>query len=233
MKNFWIFFTIAGLGIMQSCAPVYIPNNTNVPLFTEKGEIQLAAYHGTNGTDLQAGVSVIDHLAVIGNFEISSRETEDVEDYHKHRFAEVGIGFYDTFGGKGRYEFYGGYGSGRSETFDYENIFNVNEGRVKGKFDRWFFQGNIGIGNKVFEGALSYRLSYVNFYQFEDLTGSVVHDRPLEELMMEPAITIKVGGERLKFVSQWGWSFPYDDYSRFDHQPFFWSMGLQGKIPAW
>lgn len=237
MKNALSILFLAGCVAFQSCAPTYIPNNTNVPLFTEPGEIQLAAYQGTNGTDLQAAVSVVDHLAVMGNFEISKHEEEDPEDYHKHNFGEIGIGFYDTFGGKGRFEFYGGYGSGKSETYDYIDVFTEDEQtRFEGKYDRWFLQGNIGLGNDIFEGAISYRVSYVNFYRLTEF-GPDPNVAPvstsMEELMMEPAITIKVGGKHIKFVSQWGFSFPYDDYARFDYQPFFWSAGIQGKIPAW
>lgn len=235
MKNLLTIIALAGVPFFQSCAPVYIPNNTNVPLFTEKGEIQLAAYHGTNGTDLQAAVSVIDHLAVMGNFEIVSRDSEDPEDYHRHRFGEVGIGFYNTFAEKGRYEFYGGYGSGKSEVFDDFLSSGGDKLMTEGKFDRWFLQANIGLGNNVFEGALSYRLSYVNFYRLEtvDTSSPNLPDTSMEELMMEPSVTIKVGGENLKFVTQFGLSFPYDDYARFDYQPVHWSLGIQGKIPAW
>src|SRR5690606_62206 len=156
MRSLYFYILLAGFLAIQACSPVYIPNNSNVPLFTEKGEIQLGAYHGTNGTDLQAAVSIVDHLAVMGNFEISVHEDEDPDKHHKHRFGELGIDFYDTFGKMGRFEFYGGYGRGKSEAYDDFNFWNSSTNdmvRAEGKFERWFLQGNIGMGNKIFEGA--------------------------------------------------------------------------------
>lgn len=232
MKNIWFLLIALAFIFCQACAPVYIPTNSNVPLFTEKGEIQLAAYQGSNGMNVQAAVSVIDHVAVMGNFGFRAYENEDSHKNNKQKFGEFGIGYYDTFGSSGRYEFYGGYGKGESSAY---NFFHNNDDiRIEAKFDRWFLQGNIGLGNKIVEGAISYRLSYVNFYRIKEigLIDDVFHD-PMEELMMEPAFTIKVGGERIKFISQFGFSFPYDNYVKFDYQPFYMSVGIQGKIPAW
>lgn len=234
MKNSWITLIVVGFFALQSCAPVYVPNNTNVPLFTEKGEIQVAGYQGTNGTNLQAAVAVVDHLAVMGNFKYAFHDDEDPEKHRKQKLLEAGVGFYDTFGKAGRYEFYGGYGHGEAESYDYFDFFDEDEKvRAEGKYEKWFLQGNVGMGNNVIEGALSYRVSYISFYRFNESETTHVYQGNMEEIMMEPAITMKVGGEHVKFVTQFGLSFPFDDYARFDHQPLYFSIGILGKIPAW
>lgn len=233
MKNTLIILSIAAVAMIQSCAPIYIPSNHNVPLFTEKGEIQLGAAHGTNGTNLQAAVSVIDHLAVMGNFAFAVRETSDSSDYRKHSFYDLGLGYYNTFGGKGRYEVYGGYGRGVGEAYDNYTFISPQSVTARGKYDRLFLQGNLGLGNEVFEGAISYRVSYLSFYEFEQVSTSTPVNFSTEEIMMEPAITLKVGGPNFKFLAQFGFSFPYDSHVDFDYQPFNMSFGIMGKIPAW
>lgn len=231
MRKYWIvlFVIVAALG--QSCAPVYIPTNSNVPLFTEEGEMQLSAYQGSNGLAAQGAVSVTDHLAVIGNFGYSVYEDEDKHKDRKQTAGALGVGYFSTFSKAGKVEVYGGYGKGKSSAYDFfghgDNL------KTEAKFDQWFLQGNIGLGNEIVEGALSYRLSYLHFHEVKVLGASGVSYGAMEELMMEPSFTFRVGSEKLKFVTQAGLTFPYDNYAKFDYQPFYISFGILGKISLW
>lgn len=234
MKSNRLLILISAVIIFQSCAPVYLPNTRQTPMFDEPGEIQLSGYHGTNGFDIQAAASVVDHFAVMGNAAFAARDSEDSTDYRKHHFYEFGLGYYDTFGEKGRFEFYGGYGGGKTEAQDSYFFVNNNEIVAKGEFNRFFLQGNLGLQTDVFEGAFSYRVAWLNYYKFEEVrTGSTLYDNNVKEVFLEPAITLKVGGEKVKFVSQFGVSFPYDDHSSIDYEPFSLSIGIIGKIDAW
>lgn len=232
MKKIWIALIVGVAAMGQACSPVYIPTNSNVPLFTEKGELQLSAYQGSNGLTAQGAVSVIDHLAVTANFGYSVHEDEDTHKDRKQSVGTFGVGYYNTFSSSGRVEVYGGYGRGNSAAYDF---FDRGENaKTEAKFEQWFLQGNIGMGNNVVEGAISYRLSFVHFYEVKVIGATQEpNSSSFEELMMEPAFTIRVGGERLKFVSQVGLTFPYDKYTEFDYQPFYISFGIMGKIPVW
>ena len=231
MKKYWIVLFVIVMALSQSCSPVYIPTNSNVPLFTEKGELQLAAYHGSNGLTAQGAVSVIDHVAVIGNFGYSVYEDGDEQSDRKQTLGALGVGYYSNFSRAGRIEVYGGYGRGNSSAYDFFDL--GDKLKTEAKFEQWFLQGNVGMGNKIVEGAVSYRLSYINFYDVKVLGATQESSSPMEELMMEPAFTIRVGGENLKFVTQAGISFPYDSHTKFDYQPFYISFGVMGKIPLW
>lgn len=234
MKKIWIVLIIIVTALSQSCSPVYFPTNSNVPLFTEKGELQLSGYHGSNGLTAQGAVTFIDHLAIIGNFGYTVHEDEDSHKNKKQKVGELGVGYYNTFSRAGKFEIYGGYGRGNSMAYDFFDL-EENDTRTDAKFEKWFIQGNLGLGNRIVEGAISYRMTYVNFYEVKGMhhqTG-VLHYDPMEELMLEPSFTIKVGSENLKFVSQAGLTFPYDDYAKFDYFPFYISMGIMGKIPLW
>jgi hypothetical protein len=52
---------------LTSCAPAYVPNALNTPLFNNKGEIHIAANTGISGFDPQLAYAVTDNIGVMVN----------------------------------------------------------------------------------------------------------------------------------------------------------------------
>lgn len=87
MKKIWLYLALVALAV-SSCAPVYVPNARNAPLFRGAGEFQ-GSVNFSQGIDAQAAVSVTDHLGLMANYNYTNRtSTEDNDDYIKHRFFE-------------------------------------------------------------------------------------------------------------------------------------------------
>ena len=99
---------------LSSCAPVYIPNAVNVPLNSNKGELQIGGYAGSNGFDLQTSYAITKEIAVMLNGSTMNRTDDSTSSYHKHGFGEAAMGYYNSFDQAGRFEIFAGYGVGSS-----------------------------------------------------------------------------------------------------------------------
>ncbi|NJO89694.1 MAG: hypothetical protein HC831_12665 [Chloroflexia bacterium] len=202
-----------------SCAPEYIPNMVNSPMFSNKGEFQANASTGTSSLDVQAAYAITDHIGMMVNGSFADRTKDSLDNFHKHTILEGGIGYYDKFGDIGRYEIFGGYGTGRIEG-RYTNIFSSHE-IADARYNRFFLQPGIGIATGIYDGSFSSRLALVQMNPdgigFE--TGNY-HG------FLEPVFTSKIGYRYLKFTFQIGFSIPIGkDELKFDYQPFIFNVG--------
>ena len=82
-----LFFSLFVL-LLAGCAPVYVPNVRNTPLFTKAGEFQGSMMYGTGDLDLQAAVAVTNNIALMGNYSYGDRNTDSI-DQHKDRKSVV------------------------------------------------------------------------------------------------------------------------------------------------
>lgn len=199
------------------CVPSYVPNTVNAPLFSNKGEIQAAIYQGSAGIDPQVSYAISNHVGVLLNGSFANRTADSTDNFHKHKFVEIGGGYYNRIGGKGVFEVYGGFGVGNLEAlyesgvfFDYAKVDMV----------RVFIQPTIGFTNDVFDGGFTPRVVAVNLSQGnQNETG----------IFWEPVFTGKVGYRFMRFVFQAGLSLPINDQEfTFGYQPFIISIGVQG-----
>lgn len=202
-------------------------------MFTEKGEVLVSVSYGNIGFNLQSAVAIVDHVAVMGNFAFSERESEDHTKHGKYYFRELGIGYFNTFRNDWKYEIFGGYGNGKSEGYGYYEFLSSDRVQVRGGFERYFLQTAIGTESKIWEGALSTRFAHVNFYHFKQMGASESYTGSVKALRFEPAATLKVGTDRLKFVGQFGLCVSLKENVKFDYEPSFISIGLQCKLPVW
>lgn len=223
---------IIGL-IFTGCAPVYIPNTTNAPLFGQKGELMVAAFGGTNGYDAQFAYAPTDHFVLManGSYQSKSADSNDLKNYHKHLFGEIGAGYYTKWGERARFECFGGYGFGQAETGYNYTFFTHNSGLVKGLYERYFIQTDLGITSTfdVVTSGVCLKGSYVNFFKFT--SGTEVFHESRSNFYFEPAVFIRAGWKYIKFQFQFGGSILASEYSAFDHQPFMMSAGLVFNIP--
>lgn len=215
-----LFSALAAVIIMlHSCAPVYVPNVVNAPMLTNKGEVQVALHAGTSGFDPQFAYAITNNIGIMVNGSFQNTTSDSTNNYHKHGFGEVGLGYLKAIGQRGKFETFVGYGKGTIQAL-YEN--NLWTSRSDVDMGRFFIQPTIGMTSKVFDLGISTRLSFVNI---TDGTNSA------SRVFAEPALTAKIGWDHLKIVGQLGISAPLnEDSNSIDYQPLLFSLGIMGNF---
>lgn len=224
-KNVGIVFIFLSLAVL-SCAPVYVPNARNAPLFRGAGEFQ-TSINFSEGIDGQAAVSVTDHIGILGNYNYVNRNTSDVndQDYVRHNFWEAGVGYYEN-SEKMSYEIFGGYGRGEGTSYGTYSWFGPTELNATGTYQRFFIQPSIGSNNKIFNWIVSPRISLVDFEKFTYDNQIATYNNPV--IFFEPAFTARLNFGESPIYSQFqtGFSFTTQGDTVFDYQPFQLSFGI-------
>lgn len=217
--------------VLSACAPVYVPNLRNSPMFTKAGEFQASAQIG-NGIEGQSAFAITDHFGVIANYAyIDANDPEDVEDYLRHRLFEGGIGYFsnrdDSF-----FEVFAGYGRGKGTTFEsYEFFGTPSSMAATGRYERYFLQPSVGVNKEKFQFAFASRFSMVDFYEF----SNEIARRPVEEqpkFFFEPAIIgrINFANNHMFATFQAGASLGMSDNVYFERRTFQLAGGLGFRI---
>ena len=213
---------ISFLGLVTlctSCSPEYIPNMVNSPMLSNQGEFQATIATGNSNFDMHTAFAITDNIGIMVNGSYGNETSDSTDNFHKHSFIEAGMGYYDMFGEKGRYEIYGGYGFGKTMGY-FENYF-VDE-ITDVRYNRYFIQPGIGISTGIFDGSFSPRLVLV---QMDPKRTSF--DVTKYNAFFEPVITSKIGYKYVKFIVQFGISLPMEDQElTYDHQFFIFNFGF-------
>lgn len=230
MKKFFILLMVA-----TSCAPVYVPNVRNSPLFTKAGEFQGSMQFG-NGLDLQGAVSVSNHIGVMANYSFAERNKNDytVDDddngYHYHKFFEGGLGYYENKD-NWCYEIFAGYGRGEGASYDQYEWLGLQSAVATGKYERYFLQPAFGLNKKIMHVSFVPRVSLVDFTSFSnDVVAYPVNEDPI--IFIEPAVVGKVNlaDNHFFFTFQAGFSFPAATTAYFEYRPFQLSTGIGFRL---
>jgi len=220
LKNFhnWTLLSCITF-ILGSCAPAYVPNTVNTPMFSNKGDIQVNLNAGISGFDPQLSYAVTDKLGIMLNGSFANSTSDSSVNFHKHQFIEIGTGYYTKIGTSGRFETFGGLGYGKVKA-EYDNDLWQSHADVDNI--RIFIQPSIGVASDVFDGSLSSRFVFINLYKDSNESYG---------LFAEPALTGKLGYKYVKAVLQLGLSIPLNaDNIDFNYQPLLFSVGLQANI---
>lgn len=216
--------------ICSSCAPVYVPNVRNSPLFNKGGEFQAAVQVG-NGFDIQAAGSITNNIALIANYSLGEEvevESASGSEQKLRKFYEAGAGYYNTRGFRA-FELFAGYG--RGETSGISSIFQSTPLAIYGKYERFFVQPAYGIRKEDFHLSFVPRLSYVKFtsYYNDGVTYSQAED-PV--LFFEPAVVAKINfaDNMAFFTAQAGIAAPVTSDVNFDYRNFQTSIGLGFRL---
>lgn len=217
---------LLALFLVTSCAPVYVPNVRNSPMFTKGGEFQASAQIG-NGLELQSAYAVTDHFGLMTNFSfINQSGTEDEEDFHRHQFFEGGAGFF-TNRNESFFEIYAGYGRGKGTSFDAFEFFGPQSVAATGRYERYFLQPGIGLNKEKVNLSFAPRFSLVDFYEFStELVRTTVEEKP--KLFFEPAIIGRTNfAHNTMFATfQAGASLGMNETVYFDRRTFTLSAGI-------
>lgn len=205
MKHFrQILLTIISVLIFNCCA-VYYPQTTDIPLIKEKKELRvdggISLFPAINGT---VSYGLTDKIAV----QVSGNMMPGAAHYSNPLFQYLitgAVGLY-KFNPTNNWtkELYLGFGNGYSTDYRYDYY---HSGSLLGNYQIYYVQGNIGrrgIKHKFLEYAFGLKLGLINsHFSVEDIYTftSKTPGQTYNELgaYIEPAISIKLGGEKLMF----------------------------------
>jgi len=192
-----LLLAILGAFVLSSCAPAYIANTRNTPMFGEANE-----FAGTlalsSGIDVQGAYSATDHVAVMANVNTVQQtlKPDNKPSFKRnHIFAEGGLGYF-TRTKKSRFELFAGYGAGSGTAYESFYFFHTqsNETVTKVKYNRIFIQPSIGTNNRKFNIIFTTRISMVGFkeYSTEDPAATPNIYKPTGyNIMLEPSLTAR------------------------------------------
>ena len=210
-----------------SCTHKYFyPLTPNIPMHSTAGEVTLSGNYSFNdridGVEGQVAYSATDHIGFIGNFIYAKGVEDKVTDYGQGKMGEAGIGYF-TNKGKLHLAIYAGGGLGdqyhryRSDSVGYYEA-DMN-------YNRLFIQPSIGYKSRIFETAFTTRVSRLDYNKINsdidplldpynyDLVNLLNSDRPY--YLFEPALTIRIGSERIKFQGNLGMLYELRDKGTF------------------
>ncbi len=232
MKKTLYFLSLVGL--LASCSPIYLPNSRNVPMLSKAGEVQGSVSFGS-GYNGQAAVAVTNNVAIMANGMFASNREGVSGNVNSYSLWEGGIGYYHNASNNFYFDFFGGFGKGR--TYAKDSVFAIHPLTLNGydkhissgDFNRFFIQPSFGWKLKHFHGAIAYRISMVNFTSAENLGKPVSIGGTAA--FFEPAFVAKFPFDKLVLNVQMGITTPINKGDLyFDYIPFTVSTGIGIRI---
>jgi len=202
-----LFITSALLAvILYSCTTAYIPPELNTPGFHDANEFRGGISYGNSGTNLQLGYSFHKHIGV--TFDAAYLRTFGSEPRLQRNWG-MGLGYFTPLHkDKSVYlEVFSGFhiSETRSAYRDdgFEPVFE--NGYENSQYNSFYIQPDLSFPFTNVDLIFSARISYFNFTKYE--THKLQQPELPKAFGFEPAFTVRVGGENLKFKSQIGTSF--------------------------
>lgn len=218
MKN--LLFYAIGIFLLfssQAChRNIYTPNAHNVPLFQEKGDVQM----NLGFSNIQAALAVSDNVGVMFNTQLGTKGySESIlsigEDQStKRNLFELGGGYFNKLDSDFVFEVYAGAGLGK---ISFDNREDMVFDKYNAKSSRLFLQPGIGYSNDFIDLAFSLRFTHLNFHN-ADISEYVYNpeesyftDNDLNQLdkhaysFVEPAVTLRLGLKHVKLHMQLVW----------------------------
>lgn len=241
MKYIIHFSAIVALSFFVSCSPAYIPNKVNTGLLSDKGELHAEIATGTSGYDPQVAYAVTENVLVTGNASFKDTPFESTlfvgkddfnyEGTQKLRSFELGLGYYKKLKDGFILEMVAGYGLGKVSdtrisilTFDLkEDELRLVDGETalfNSDYSKSFLQPTVGISHKNFDIGITSKFTNVKMEAF---------DLRFNDWFFEPALTMRLGLESVKFTSQIGFSLPMTTVEYYS-EPFIISIGIMADL---
>lgn len=200
-----------------ACSPYYyMPVTQNVPLIDEKGagDITLSGRPPLQG-DLSAAYGIGNHFAVKadGSFYHMKRDEQEEESFTIRR-AEIGAGYFAEVLDDFVFEVYGFAGMGDVEHVMRSHVpeSSISPDLLHARFDLIGIQPNFGYKSKSWVGVFSARFARL---QYQRMHGTLIDEGMKQadylathrtHFLIEPAFTVKMGMEKIKFQLQYNYS---------------------------
>ena len=224
MKSVLQILLFGMFSIFTGCVTLYKPNAVHSPLLKEKRELNTSVGLGLSGCGLyniQAAYAISNHtgLMIDGMYHrrYSNNKESSVEKLNMF-FGEAGAGYFTTLGNKknGLFQCYSGGGYGTTTDKITNNL--QNDPEINAKYFNIFIQPGLALTNTNFEIAFDLRMNYVNLFnihaylydKFEwwNTDFHYYSDTSLYFINLEPTLTMKAGGKKLKGILHFGLTIP-------------------------
>ena len=234
MKAISIYVLLIGTLLISACNPkYYVPNTQNVPLISEKGETNLTLSGNGNQVEFQGAYGVANAFAIKANGGLFIPADLENGNGGSGRFLEVGAGYFKEIQENWIFETYGILGFGSFENHLPSTIaqFPLTKGDISASILRIGIQPAIGYKSKFFSTAISSRIASLGYNNIE---GDLVFDNEnqvayLEDhasnFLIEPALTLRAGIEKVKLQLQYGYSINVSD-NAFKQDKAYLTLGL-------
>ena len=238
MKKLIYLIGICTAIFLLSCNPKYYsPNTQNVPLITQQGETCLNVSGSGNQLEFQGAYGINDKFAIKLNGGLFIPKDLDNGNGGSGNFIEGGFGYFKPFSNNLVFETYGivGLGSMENHLPGSSTTTPPTEGDISANIYRFGLQPNFGYKTTYFEAAVSSRIVSLNYSGVEGdlIFDSVDQVKYLEDnnskFLIEPAITLRGGIEKIKFQLQLGYSLNVSD-SDFKQDKSFGTIGLSFRF---
>lgn len=234
MKKNHFIVCVLGYALASSCSPKYYsPNAQNVPLITAKGQTNLTFAGNSDQLNFQGAYGVTDAFAVKADGGFFVPQNVDNGDGGSGKFVELGGGYFKPVGTNFVFEAYGIAGFGSMENH-FPSSVEANpqtSGKISANIFRYGVQPNFGYKSKYFSAAVSSRLVNLNY---TNVQGDLIYNNENQvtyltnnnsNFLIEPALTVKGGIEKVKLQVQLGRSFNVTN-SNFKQDQGFLTIGL-------
>lgn len=214
MRNLTIIIVLGSL-IFTGCSPkFYTPNTQNVPLISERGETNLTLSGNGNQIEFQGAYGVTEGFAVKANGALFIPSDLDNGNGGSAKFIEFGGGYFKPIADNFVLEVYGIFGIGNLENHFPASISENphTNGDISANIFRYGIQPNFGYKSKYFSVAISSRIVNLNYSNikgnliFEEADQIIYLNNNSSNFLLEPAITVKGGFEKVKLQLQYGYS---------------------------
>lgn len=210
-----------------SCSSMYIPNMTQTPLLTEKGEIQAEVGLSTNAIQLGADYAITDHLAAMATTNISygnftnfydiytskdkdSSALADLTNYgkFKNRYYELGVGYYNI-ANRDHFKMEAFGGAGFCHATDEDNSRTSGRQEYDSKYALIFGQFNLGFAWDYAAFGLGVRVA-PTFHSYEWINIQYKENARYEGTEhftmwhFEPLMFVRLGSKNVRFVGKMG-----------------------------
>lgn len=211
-----IFYAVTFFALSSCSTNYYIPNSQNVPMLKEKGEADINVVTDLSQLDFQAAYAVGDAVAVQANGMVVFPQDEDNSgNGGKGQYFEAGVGFFKKLSDNVLFDTYllGGIGSMENHFPGSINDNPNTTGKISANLYRFGLQPSISYYSEYFSVSGSARfvnLTYSNIdgsLHFNNLDQSVYLNDNRSNFLIEPAITVRGGLEKIKLQVQYLHSF--------------------------
>ncbi len=243
--------------LLTGCAVqpyLYLPDNPNMPLASNKGEIKGNLALGTDGGEIQGSYCIDSHVVVCANISYSyiiAYKAGAPADYPPNKMGnyigDISSGYYTKISHHGRFELLGGAGYGYTNSYAHniwEGLSNDPLVIANCRFAHLFAQADIGVVKRNIDFGFGIRLSDLltsgtaSFSTFDkgNLVSTTNGTLNGSAAFLEPCIMLSFGADKIKLKLSAGFSarisgheFPilenFDYGSSYD--PLFASAGLE------
>jgi len=234
MNKIAIFSASFSLFLLISCSPkYYVPNTQNVPLIHAQGQTNLSVAGNGNQVEFQGAYGINDALALQLNGGLVIPQEEDNGNGGSGNVIEGGLGYYRNLNTNLLFDVYAlvGFGSMKNDFPSTLPAFPNTTGKISANMLRVGLQPSISYHQKYFSISGSARIASLNYNNIE---GSLIFDEEDQvdylndnksNFLIEPALTLRGGLEKLKIQIQLAKSFNVSN-SSFKQDDSLLSVGL-------